>query len=84
MFELPIKFVPCDKYGRRGYDVRDRKDPKVSYGFVWDHLGASKWVATYPDSRPGYQRDVPGFANRRMAGLLLYRFNRPELSGRSE
>ncbi|MGW6604833.1 hypothetical protein [Streptomyces sp. NPDC055036] len=84
MFELPIVFAPCIKYDRRGYDVRDRKDPKVSYGFVWDHRGGSKWVATYPDPRSGYERHIPGFANRRMAGLLLYRFNKPELSGRSE
>ncbi|WP_329147130.1 hypothetical protein OIU91_16470 [Streptomyces sp. NBC_01456] len=84
MFELPIVFVPCTRYGKVGYDVRDRKAPEVSYGFVWDHLGDSKWVATYPDPRRGYERDVPGFANRRMAGLLLYRFNKPELSGRKE
>ncbi|MET8342520.1 hypothetical protein [Streptomyces microflavus] len=84
MFELPIVFARCIKYDLRGYDVRDRKDPRVSYGFVWNHRGASKWVATYPDTRPGHERHIPGFANQRMAGLLLYRFNKPELTGRSE
>ncbi|MEV8399291.1 hypothetical protein [Streptomyces niveus] len=84
MFKLPIVFVRCTKYDRPGYDVRDRKNPEVSCGFVWDHRGASKWVATYPDPRRGYERHIPGFANRRMAGLLLYHFDKPGLSGRKE
>lgn len=84
MVKLPIVFVRCIRYDIRGYDVRDRKNPEVSYGFVWDHRGDSNWVATYPDPKPGYERRIPGFASRRMAGLLLYRFNMPELSGRTD
>ncbi|MFI1408854.1 hypothetical protein ACH4Y0_02775 [Streptomyces sp. NPDC020707] len=76
-FRLPIKFVACTAYDKPGYDVRDRQNPEVSYGFVWDHRGRSKWVATYPHRRRGYHGDIPGFANRTMAGLFLYRYERP-------
>ncbi|MFF8918052.1 hypothetical protein ACF08M_33300 [Streptomyces sp. NPDC015032] len=82
MFELPIKFVRCSAYDRRGYGVRDLKNPEVSYRFVWNHRGTSKWVATYPDPRPGHERHIPGFANRTMAGLFLYRYDQPVLTGR--
>ncbi|MFJ5725817.1 hypothetical protein [Streptomyces sp. NPDC093149] len=84
MFELPIVFVRCIRYDKVGYDVRDRKNPEVSYGFVWDHRGASKWVATYPDARRGHERHIPGLANRTMAGLFLYRYNKPVPTGRPE
>jgi hypothetical protein len=43
-----------------------------------------KWVVKYPDPRRGFERDTPGSASRRMAWLLLYGFNKPELPGRPE
>ncbi|OEV10924.1 hypothetical protein AN218_15410 [Streptomyces nanshensis] len=79
---LPIVFVRGDK-GPVGYEVHDRYDRSVSYGFVWDGAQPCHWVAMFPDdSRPGNGGGIPGFASRMTAGLFLYRFNKPVSSGR--
>lgn len=83
MRNLPIRFVAGVQDQRAGYEVRERReDSTESLGFVWECSGPWKWVAVYPDTRRGYNRNVPGFATRTMAGLLLYRFKKPEFSGR--
>ncbi|MFF1745867.1 hypothetical protein [Streptomyces mirabilis] len=64
--------------GSLGYRVLDRQDNTNCYGVVWHSLSGSNWVAEYPGTHPG----IPGFASRHMAARFLYRYRKPQPSGR--
>ncbi|MGW1290955.1 hypothetical protein ACWD4N_47290 [Streptomyces sp. NPDC002586] len=67
-------------FGRR---VLDRQDRSTCYGVVWhDPNGVCAWVAEFPGNRPGSGGGIPGFASRTWAARFLYRYRRPEPSGR--
>ncbi|WP_329142950.1 hypothetical protein OIU91_04555 [Streptomyces sp. NBC_01456] len=66
-----------------GYEIQHRADPLISYGFVWEHISGSNWVAEYlPTLCNG--GGIPGFASRKMAAYFVYRYNKPEPSGRKD
>lgn len=45
--------------------------------------GVCQWVAEYPGNRPGSGGGIPGFASREWAARFLYRYRKPQLSGRT-
>ncbi|WP_328743714.1 hypothetical protein OHT57_47030 [Streptomyces sp. NBC_00285] len=66
-------------FGRR---VLDRQDRSTCYGVVWhDPNGVCAWVAEFPGNRPG-SGGIPGFTSRTWAARFLYRYCKPEPSGR--
>ncbi|MFJ4648154.1 hypothetical protein ACIP6Q_32130 [Streptomyces bobili] len=67
-------------FGRR---VLDRQDRSTCYGAVWhDPNGVCAWVAEFPGNRPGSGGGIPGFTSRTWAARFLYRYRKPEPSGR--
>ncbi|MFF8932245.1 hypothetical protein ACF1AO_33835 [Streptomyces longwoodensis] len=68
--------------GSHGYRVLDRQELSTCYGFAWYHADCRAWVAEFPGSLPGSGGGVPGFASREWAARFLYRYRRPEPSGR--
>ena len=68
-----------------GDHVVDRAEPSTEYGVVWlDPNGICHWVAEYPGNKPGNGGGIPGFASREWAARFLYRYNKPESSGRED
>lgn len=50
---------------------------------MWEHISSSNWVAEYlPTLCNG--GGIPGFASRKMAAYFVYRYNKPEPSGRKD
>ncbi|WP_455362333.1 hypothetical protein [Streptomyces sp. SYSU K21746] len=41
-----------------------------------------EWVAEYPGNRPGSGGGIPGFTSRMWASRFLYRYRKPQPSGR--
>jgi len=82
MAALPFKFERRTINYIVGYQVRHPSDPSISYGFVWWHTSGSKWVAEYLPTPDGHGSRIPGFASRLLAAYFLYRYNKPEPSGR--
>ncbi|MEV7952969.1 hypothetical protein [Streptomyces sp. NPDC088141] len=71
--------------GSIGDRVQDRADTTKEHGVVWfDPNGICQWGAEYPGNRPGSGGGIPGFGSRKWAALFLYRYNKPESSGRKE
>ncbi|QDN74546.1 hypothetical protein OHB25_58820 [Streptomyces mirabilis] len=66
-----------------GYRVLDRQDPNTCYGVAWHHRDGSDWVAEYPGHTPGNGGGIAGFASREQAARFLYRFCKPQPSGRT-
>ncbi len=74
--------IPPDT-GSYGYRVLDRQDPSTSYGVVWHDPEVCQWVAEYPGNRPGSGGGIPEFASRKWAARFLYRYRKPQPSGRT-
>ncbi|MFC7512618.1 hypothetical protein ACFQV4_29805 [Streptomyces thermocarboxydus] len=66
-----------------GHQVLDRQDPSTSYGVVWHDPEVCQWVAEYPGNRPGSGGGIPEFASRKWAARFLYRYRKPQPSGRT-
>ncbi|MFJ3311114.1 hypothetical protein ACIPSA_51020 [Streptomyces sp. NPDC086549] len=69
--------------GSYGYRVLDRQDRSTSYGVARYDAECCKWVAEYPGHRPGSGGGIPGFASREWAARFLYRYRKPQPSGRT-
>ncbi|MBJ6628724.1 hypothetical protein [Streptomyces sp. I4(2020)] len=80
---MPEEFMFSRNTGSYGYRVLDRQDAKTGYGVVWLHAGVCQWVAEYPGDRPGSGGGIPGFASREWAARFLYRYRKPQPSGRT-
>jgi hypothetical protein len=80
---MPEQFTFALNPGSLGYRVLDRQDNSNCYGVVWHSQSGSNWVAEYPGSRPGSGGGIPRFASRHMAARFLYRFCKPQPSGRT-
>ena len=77
------KFRFTANTGSFGYRVLDPQDPSTCFGIVWhDPNGVCAWVAEYPGTRPGCGAGICGFAKREWAARFLYRYRKPEPSGR--
>ncbi|MDQ0491268.1 hypothetical protein QO019_006165 [Streptomyces thermodiastaticus] len=66
-----------------GHQVLDRQDPSTSYGVVWHDPEVCQWVAEYPGNRPSSGGGIPEFASRKWAARFLYRYRKPQPSGRT-
>ncbi|MEU0047264.1 hypothetical protein ACWEV9_32725 [Streptomyces albogriseolus] len=79
---VPEEFKFVANTGSIGYRVLDRHEPSTCYGIVWQDWNGCEWVAQYPGSRPGDGGGIPGFTGRMWAARFLYRYHKPEPSGR--
>ncbi|MGW7410186.1 hypothetical protein ACWGI9_42045 [Streptomyces sp. NPDC054833] len=79
---MPEEFAFTRNTGSYGYRVLDRQDRSTSYGIAWHDAESCRWVAEYPGDRPG-SGGVPGFASREWAARFLYRYRKPQPSGRT-
>ncbi|MGA5437372.1 hypothetical protein ACPCIZ_32980 [Streptomyces cellulosae] len=80
---MPEEFTFPRNTGSYGYQVLDRQDPSTSYGVVWHDPEVCQWVAEYPGNRPGSGGGIPEFASRKWAARFLYRYRKPQPSGRT-
>ncbi|WP_225079786.1 hypothetical protein [Streptomyces sp. CoT10] len=80
---MPEEFTFPRNTGSYGYRVLDRQDPSTSYGVVWHDPEVCQWVAEYPGKRPGSGGGIPGFTSREWAARFLYRYRKPQPSGRT-
>ncbi|MFF8848278.1 hypothetical protein ACF08N_37450 [Streptomyces sp. NPDC015127] len=79
---MPEEFTFAVNTGSLGYRVLDRRDRNTCYGLAWYDPECCKWVAEYPGDRPGSGGGIPGFASRGWAARFLYRYRKPQPSGR--
>ncbi|WP_217236417.1 hypothetical protein [Streptomyces sp. AC555_RSS877] len=79
---MPEEFTFTANTGWYGYRVLDRRERATCYGVTWYHADCRAWVAEYPGDRPGSGIRIPGFASREWAARFLYRYRKPEPSGR--
>ncbi|GAA2917587.1 hypothetical protein GCM10010478_16790 [Streptomyces erythrogriseus] len=80
---MPEEFTFPRNTGSYGYQVLARQDPSTSYGVVWHDPEVCQWVAEYPGNHPGSGGGIPGFASRKWAARFLYRYRKPQPSGRT-
>ncbi|MGX1915979.1 hypothetical protein ACWIID_45460 [Streptomyces phaeochromogenes] len=79
----PEQFTFTRNTGSIGYGVLDRQDRSTSYGVAWYHAECCTWVAEYPGNHPGNGGGIPGFTSREWAARFLYRYHKPQSSGRT-
>ncbi|MET7693836.1 hypothetical protein ABZT06_38715 [Streptomyces sp. NPDC005483] len=79
---MPPQFTFTANTGSLGYRVNDRRETGTCYGIVWRLPDLCEWVAEYPGNHPGSGGGIPGFASREWAARFLYRYRKPESSGR--
>lgn len=79
---MPEQFTFTANAGSLGYQVLDRQERSTCFGIVWRDSNCCEWVAEYPGNRPGSGGGIPGFTSRMWAARFLYRYRKPEPSGR--
>ncbi|MFE9024390.1 hypothetical protein ACFYNL_38400 [Streptomyces sp. NPDC007808] len=79
---MPKQFRFTANTGSLGYRVLDAEDDSTCHGVVWRLPDFCERVAEHPGSRPGTGGGIPGSAGREWAARFLYRYRKPEPSGR--